>query len=63
MIKVCSEPGPFPSQLWAETLTEMFVKLKHEVDDTSNTFPQTVSPQKEAGIVEKPHVSPELESE
>ena len=63
-MKVCPEEGPFPSLLLlAKKLTAMFVKLKHEVDDTSNTLLQILSPHEEAGIVDKPHVSPVLESE
>lgn len=63
MIKVCPEVGPFPSLLPAKKLTAIFEKLEHKVDDTSNTLPQILSPHEEAGIVEEPHVSPELESE
>lgn len=40
----------------------MFLKLKHEVDDTSNTLLQTLSPHEVAGTIAEPHVSPELES-
>ena len=63
MIKVCPETGPFPRLLLAKKLTAIFVKLKHEVDDTSNTLLQIFSPHEEAGIIDKPHVSPVLESE
>jgi hypothetical protein len=61
--KVRSEAGPFPRLLLAKKLTAMFVKLKHEVDDTSNTLLQIFSPHEEAGIVDEPHVSPVLEAE
>ena len=40
----------------------MLVKLKHDVDDISSTLLQILPPHEEAGIVEKPHISPELES-
>ena len=60
MIKVRPEAGPFPRLLLAKKLT---AKLKHEVDDTSNTLLQIFSLHEEAGIVDKPHVSPVLESE
>ena len=63
MIKVCSEAGPFPSLFWAETLTEMFEKLKHEVDDTSNTLLQTVSLHEVAGMVARPQIVLEVGSE
>ena len=64
MIKVRPEAGPFPRLLLlAKKLTAMFAMLKHEVDDTSNPLLQILSPHEEAGIVNKPHVSPVLESE
>ena len=63
MIKVRPEAGPFPNVLLAKKLTVMFVKLKHEVADSSNTLLQILSPHEVAGIVTEPHVSPELESE
>ena len=62
-MKVRPEAGPFPRLLLAKKLTAMFVKLKHEIDDTSNTSLQILSPHEEASIVDKPHVSPVLESE
>ena len=63
-MKVRPEAGPFPRLLLlAKKLTAIFVKLKHEVDDTSNTLLQIFSPHEEAGTVDKPHVSPVLESE
>ena len=62
-MKVRPETGPFPRLLLAKKLTAMLVKLKHEVDDTSNTSLQILSPHDEACIVDKRHISPVLKSE
>ena len=62
-MSIGSEDGPSPSTFVAKAVTVMFPEVLHEEEEMLKRPLHTTLPQEDAGMVVKPHILPEVESE